>query len=143
MKARHLIIAIASFTLFAVSAEAQLQPKPKQPKVKIDCIESAGFICRQKVDPFCQRIAGACERCKYTLCGGGPWSLSSDGLREVTLRAAGKNSSRTLSSAKSAGDTATLTIPKDIKLKSGESLEFEFRFGGGKPKSVHTITLVQ
>ena len=112
-----------------------LQPPSPQPQpiisggFEVDCLEG-GAPCRGEVSQFCQRATGACDDCWRSLCGGGDWLIDSESpLRSVTLVAVSDTSRRERVVAVSTirGTRATLKVPRDLKLRSGEKLYFQFR----------------
>jgi len=93
--------------------------------VQIECIDTPGFPCYQKVDEICKRLGNVCDQCKLNLCGDGGWTFGADGLQETALVVmSGGKEARTLASTKG----GALTIPRDIKLGAGEELNVRFQF---------------
>lgn len=115
-------------------SDCQQPPSPQpQPIIsggfEIDCLEG-GAPCRGEVSQFCQRATGACDDCWRSLCGGGDWLIDSEApLRSVTLVAASDTfrRERVLAVSSIKGTRATLKVPRDLKLRSGEKLYFQFR----------------
>jgi hypothetical protein len=113
--------------------DCQQPPGPQpQPIVsggfEIDCLEG-GAPCRGAVSDFCQRAAGACDDCWRSLCGGGEWLIDSEApLRSVALVAVSDNSrrERVLAISSINGTRARLNVPRDLKLRPGEKLYFQF-----------------
>jgi hypothetical protein len=116
--------------------DCQQPPSPQpQPVIsggfEVDCLEG-GAPCRGEVSQFCQRATGACDDCWRSLCGGGDWLIDSESpLRSLTLVAASDTSrrERVLAISSIRGTRATLKVPRDLKLRSGEKLYFQFRPG--------------
>jgi hypothetical protein len=107
----------------------------KKPPVPLDlsndvdldiCLEG-GPPCRQPVRKICTLMAGACDDCWKTLCGGN-WSFGSSRPLEVKLLAATgpAGNARVLATSSMKGKQAALRVPADIKLKNKEQLYFEF-----------------
>ena len=101
--------------------------QPQLPSKRLDlkaCLEG-GAPCRQPVAKICKLIAGPCEDCWKTLCGGN-WSFEAGLPLQVKLVAAtsGKNG-RVLATSSMKGKQAVLKVPQ-IKLNKQEQLYFEF-----------------
>ena len=95
----------------------------------VDCLPG-GALCQGPVSGFCQRAAGACDDCWRSMCGGGEWRLESEvDLRSVTLVAVSDRFKigRVLATSSVNGKRATLNVPRDLKLRRGEQLYFQFR----------------
>lgn len=107
------------------------QPPSPQPIVggdfEVDCVEG-GPPCRGAVSEFCQRAQGACDDCWRSLCGGGDWLIDSDSpLRSVTLVAVSASKrSRVLATSYLNGRRSRLNVPRNLRLRTGEQLYFEF-----------------
>ena len=100
------------------------------------CLEG-GLPCRQPVRKICMLMAGACDDCWKSLCGGN-WLFGSSMPLEVKLLAAtdpAKNG-RVLATSSMKGKQAALRVPADIKLNKNEQLYFEF---SSKEKPAGTI----
>lgn len=127
--------------------ECRQPPSPQpQPVVsggfEIECLEG-GPPCRGAVSEFCQRATGACDDCWRSLCGGGEWLVDSEApLGSVTLVAVSDTSrrERVLAISSIKGTQARLNVPRDLKLKSGEKLYFQFR-SRTKPHGPVKITI--
>ena len=125
--------------------ECQQPPRP-EPIVDggftIDCLEG-GPPCRGAVSDFCKRAAGACDDCWRSLCGGGEWLIDSEvPLRSVTLVAVSDTSrrERVLATSSIKGKRAILNVPRDLKLRSGEQLYFQFS-ARIKPRQAVKVTI--
>jgi hypothetical protein len=112
-------------------SECERPPGP-QPIVsegfEIECLEG-GPPCRVAVSEFCQRATGPCDDCLHSLCGGGDWLIDSEApLRSVTLVAVSDSSrrGRVLAVSSIRGKRARLNVPRDLRLKAGEKLYFQF-----------------
>lgn len=93
----------------------------------IDCLAGGG-PCFKPVLEICTQIAGPCDECWTTLCGGGDYSFESSVPLEVTLVAAtdpAKNA-RVLASSSMKEKQAVLSVPSHIKLNRTERLYFGF-----------------
>jgi hypothetical protein len=93
----------------------------------IDCLEG-GAPCVKPVLEICTVIAGPCDDCWKSLCGGGDWSFESSVPLEVTLIAATDptKNARVLATSSMKGKQAVLSVPADIKLNKKERLYFGF-----------------
>ena len=105
------------------------RPQPSLPTSKVDivaCLEG-GPPCRGAVRKICTQMAGACDDCWKTLCGGN-WSFSSSVPLEVKLLATANpaKKARVLATSSMKGKQAALRVPAAIKLSGKEELYFEF-----------------
>jgi hypothetical protein len=91
------------------------------------CLEG-GAPCRQAVRKICTLMAGACDDCWRSLCGGGDFSFGSSLTLDVKLMAATDpaKGGRLLATSSTKGKQAVLRVPGDIKLNNKEQLYFEF-----------------
>ena len=73
-------------------------------------------------------MAGACDDCWKSLCGGGDFSFASTLPLGVKLMAATDpaKGGRVLATSSMKGKQAVLRVPADIKLNNKEELYFEF-----------------
>ena len=108
------------------------QPPRPQPIVggdfEVECLEG-GAPCRGAVSEFCQRAQSACDDCWRSLCGGGEWLIDSEApLRSVTLVALSDTSNRVrvLATSHVNGKRSRLNVPRNLKLRTGEQLYFQF-----------------
>ena len=107
----------------------------------IECIEGPGTPCFHEVPDICQRLTGVCQGCELTLCADQGWTLQAELLVDATLMAGtGPGAGRPLASATARDGRATLAVPRDIKLQSGEKLQLQFRFSG-PPAMARKVTL--
>jgi len=108
---------------------SQSRPEPTvNGEFTVDCLEG-GPPCRGAVSDFCTRAAGACDDCWRSLCGGGEWLIDSEvPLRSVTLVGVSDTSrrERVLATSSIKGKRAILNVPRDLKLRPGEQLYFQF-----------------
>ena len=110
-------------------APAPREPVVTGPRVTIDCLDG-GAPCRGPVSEFCTQAAGSCDDCWRSLCGGGEWLIDSEvPLSSVTLVAVSEasRSERVLVTSTIRGTRATLNVPRNLNLRRGEQLYFQFR----------------
>ena len=108
----------------------------------IECLDG-GAPCRGPVSDFCTKAAGSCDDCWHSMCGGGEWIIDSEvPLRSVTLVAVSNAplSERVLANSAIRGKRATFNVPRNIRLRQGEQLYFQFR-SVTKPHRPVTMTL--
>lgn len=108
----------------------------------IECLDG-GAPCRGPVSDFCTRAAGSCDDCWRSLCGGGEWIIDSEvPLRSVTLVAVTdvSRSERVLAVSSVSGRRARFNVPRNLRLRQGEQLYFQFR-SVTKPRRPVTMTL--
>lgn len=103
------------------------QPLDLANDVDLDVCLEGGAPCRQPVRKICTLMAGACDDCWKTLCGGN-WRFGSSRPLEVKLLAATDpaKKARLLATSSMKEKEAVLRVPGDIKLNSKEQLYFEF-----------------
>src|SRR2546423_6742039 len=106
------------------------RPQPLDLTKDVDigaCLEG-GAPCRQAVRKICTLMAGACDDCWRSLCGGGDFSFTSSLPLDVKLMATtdATKSGRVLATSSRKGKQAMLRVPADLKLNDKEQLYFEF-----------------
>jgi hypothetical protein len=103
------------------------QPLDLTNDVDLDVCLEGGAPCRQPVRKICTLMAGACDDCWKTLCGGN-WSFGSNRPLQVKLLAATSPAmkGRVLATSSIKGKQAALRVPANIKLNNKEQLYFEF-----------------
>lgn len=110
-------------------APARREPVVTGPGVIVECLDG-GPPCRGAVSEFCTQAAGSCDDCWRSMCGGGEWLLDSEvPLRSVTLLAVSdvSRSERVLATAAIRGTRAVFNVPRNLQLRRGEQLYFQFR----------------
>ena len=103
--------------------------EPQVPARGVDlkaCLEG-GAPCRQPVAKICKLIAGPCEDCWKTLCGGN-WSFGANLPLQVKLVAATNpaKGGRMLATSSMKGKQSVLKVPAQLKLNKQEQFYFEF-----------------